>query len=93
MRDLHFPLYFVLHLTDFLYEMVPAVFSGFVAAMTIKDGENSEVILVAEFFSSQELKNVSNCNWVGELQLTLSSCVLRNCVFFMQTPKRSPEIV
>jgi hypothetical protein len=36
--------------------MVPAVFSGFVAAMTIKDGENSEVILVAEFFSSQELK-------------------------------------
>jgi hypothetical protein len=43
-RDLHFSLNFVLHLTDFGNEMVSAKFSSFVAPMTIKDSKNSRVV-------------------------------------------------
>ena len=45
-RDLHFLLNFVLHLTYFCNEMVSAIFSSFVAPMTIKDSKNSLVVLV-----------------------------------------------
>jgi len=43
--DLHFTLRFAMHLTNFLYKMVSAVFSGFVASMAVKDCEDSGVIL------------------------------------------------
>jgi len=43
--NMHFALYFAMHLTNSLHKMFTAVFSGFLTSMAIKNCEDSRVIL------------------------------------------------